>query len=261
MIRARHVASVFLIAGLAIGCKPTADIQSPPRPVPAADANASPTVHQHFDDFEDATGSKKTYIDGDEEVFGALQNLVYPYAQAAEGSDSHIALTVIEDNDASGSDGRPGLLRFEINELNGTIDHFGLVYLGNADESQIQIKSWQGRTLSTSNLAGTFVEFRYRSENRTDPANDTGSYNVRIEPEMDDSWPKRIDLGTIHAKPDWQVFAKPLAAGTNLSTFLEMMSSDNPTRFKIVWGQEGPSSNYQPGDALLIDDIRISTHE
>jgi|GEM_PF-1682942 len=261
MIRPRPIAGAFLIAGLALGCKPTAEEQQPPRPVPQADADVSPALHQHFDDFKDATGSKKTYVDGNEEIFGTLQNLVYPYAQASEGSDNHIALTVLEDNEASGSDGRTGLLRFEINELNGTIDHFGLVYLGDTDESQIQIKSWQGRKLSSSNLAGTFLEFRYRSENRADPAGDSASYNVRFEPELEDSWPKRIDLGTIHAKPGWQVFAKPLAGGTNVNAFLEMMSSEKPDRFKIVWGQEGPSSNYQPGDALLIDDIRISTHE
>ena len=29
------------------------------------------------------------------------------------------------------------------------------------------------------------------------PANDAGSYNVRIEPELDDSWPKRIDRNNL----------------------------------------------------------------
>lgn len=50
-----------------------------------------------------------------------------------------------------------------------------------------------------------------------------------------------------------------LTEGTRLDEFLKMEHSERPARFKLVWGQEGASSNYQAGDALLIDDIKITT--
>ncbi len=248
---------VAVLASIGVGCKPATEDRQPPKSLPAADPEMTPAVVQHFEDFSDAGGAMKIHGQGvEEEINGPLQNLIYPYAQPAEGGDASINLSATESKTISGHDGQPGVLCFEITRIEGHIDHFGLVYLGNNDESEIHIESWQERDLDDEMLAGTFLEFRYRSTNRNGP-----KYNVRLEPELHDSWPRRLDFGAIEAQTNWQAFAVSLASGTNVSAFLEMMRTDKPTRFKLVWGQEGPSSNYQSGDVLLIDDIRIATHE
>ena len=254
--------TILLAIGLALGCSPS-EQSRPKTPIPAAVENGlAVPAQQHFDDFADADGAAKTLQTGAaEEVFGEFRNLVYPYAKPTAGAGGRIGLAVREDNLNLGPDGRPGVLRFDITALSGSIDHFGLVYVGDNDATQIKIRSWADRIPTTNELAGTFLEFRYRALNETDRSKTGASYHVRFEPELEDSWPKRIDLGPITATGEWQVFAKALAEGTNLDAFIGMMKSGNPGRFKLVWGHEGASSNYQSGDSLLIDDIRITTHE
>lgn len=235
---------------------------------PVAKVALTPTTEltapsqEHFDDFADADGAYKTQDNGaPEEVFGELKNLIYSYARVSDGADGNIRLAIHEDNFSLGHDGRPGLLRFDIADITGSIDHFGAIYIGDTDASQIRVGSWEGKEVKSDSLAGTYLEFRYRAENKKDESNLGATYNVRFEPEIPESWISRIDFGSIHATGDWQVFAKSLAEGTNQPAFLQMLSEQQPARFKLVWGQEGPSSNYQPGDSLLIDDIRITTHE
>jgi hypothetical protein len=248
------------LAASSIGCSPKGEVPAITK-VAATTELTSPT-QQHFEDFSDADGAYKTQENGaPEEVFGELKNLIYSYGKVSDGTDGNIQLAIHEDNLSFGHDGRPGVLRFDITDLSGPIDHFGAIYIGDTDGTQIRIESWKGKELSADSLSGTYLEFRYRAENRKDESKIGATYNVRFEPEIDDSWINRIDFGSINANGKWQIFAKSLAEGTNQPAFLQTMSDVKPTRFKLVWGQDGPGSNYQPGDSLLIDDIRITTHE
>ncbi|MGB0579516.1 MAG: hypothetical protein ACPGVU_07425 [Limisphaerales bacterium] len=208
---------------------------------------------EHYDDFGDSAGAHKLQNDGQgEETTGDLNNLVYPYAKVSETEGGSIRLKVLEDDATTGPDEEKGVLRFKIESISGKIDHFGAVYVGNNDASEIRINAWTN-VVEREDLDGAVLEFRYRGNGR--------SFNVRLEPEIEESWPVRADFGAVIAADEWQVFTKPISAADNLDVFLEMLNTAKPKRFKIVWGQEGPSSNYQAGDTLLIDDIRIVTPE
>ncbi len=50
----------------------------------------------------------------------------------------------------------------------------------------------------------------------------------------------------------------PLDRGQNIEYVLKTVSTAAPGDYKIVWEQDGPITNYQIGDTLLIDDIEIS---
>lgn len=206
---------------------------------------------EHFDDFGDSAGAHKLQDDGQqEEVVGELNNLVYPYAKVSETEGGSIRLKVLEDDATAGPDGEKGVLRFAIESIRGTIDHFGAVYVGNNDSSEIRINAWTN-AVERKDLDGAVLEFKYQGNGRR--------YNVRLEPEIEESWSQRADFGAITATDEWQTFTKPISAADNLDAFLRMLNAVKPGRFKIVWGQEGPSSNYRVGDVLLIDDIRIVT--
>lgn len=251
-----------VLAAIGLGCGPKEETSPIAKVALTPSTELTALTPQHHEDFADVDGAYKTQDKGaPEQVFGELKNLIYSYAKVADDSAGNIQLAIHEDNVSLGHDGRPGVLRFDITDISGPIDHFGAIYIGDTDASQIRVESWEGQDLTDETLSRTFLEFRYRAENRKDESGVGASYNVRFEPEIPESWISRVDFGTIHATDGWQAFAKPLAAGTNRPAFLKMMKETKPTRFKLVWGQEGPGSNYQPGDSLLIDDIRITTHD
>lgn len=243
-------APLFLLC-LALGCSPVEKTVPPVKPVQMGQDVVEATT-EHFDDFKDSAGAHKLQDDGqEEEVIGELNNLVYPYVQVSESEGGGVRLKVLEDDQTPGPDGEAGVLRFAIESISGTIDHFGAVYVGNNDGSEIRIHAWTNGGVRREELDGAVLEFKYKGNGR--------GYNVRLEPEIEESWPLRADFGAITATDEWQVFTKPISAADNLDAFLEMLNTVKPERFKIVWGQEGPSSNYQAGDTLLIDDIRIVT--
>lgn len=249
---------IALLAAL-LGCSPTVKVEHRLVTNSITKLKIFVPSTELFEDFSDSTGARKLQDDGQqEEVGGELNNLVYPYAQVSAQDGGNIRLKVTEDDATKGPDGKPGVLRFEIESISGTIDHFGLVYVGNNDSSEIRIKAWEDEEVTREELDGSVLEFRYRMDKKTGSGT---SYNVRLEPEIEESWSQRADFGAVTATAEWQVFTKPISAADNLDVFLKMLNAIKPERFKIVWGQEGPSSNYANGDALLIDDIRIVTPE
>jgi len=252
--------AALLVVSLSLGCNPRQETPAAGGSKAAtAQEQASTPAEQHFEDFADAEGAWKDQRDGGPEtVFGEPKNLIYTYAKVADDAGGRIRLAIHEDNVLKGHDGRPGVLRFEITEIGGSIDHFGAIYLGDADGTQIRIPAWEDGQVDEAALAGAFLEFRYRAENCVDPARAGATFNVRLEPELPDSWLSRIDFGPLHATSQWQTFVRSFAEGTNRAAFVRTLRERRPGRFKLVWGQEGPASNYQPGDSLLIDDIRIS---
>ena len=81
--------------------------------------------------------------------------------------------------------------------------------------------------------------------------------NFRFEPDQARGFDFGADFGTLVATQSWRTLKRPIGSVRNLDAFLANVNNEKPERFKLVWRQP-PLDLYQPGDSLLIDDLKIT---
>lgn len=230
--------------------------------VTAAVAAGEVAVLYH-DDFSYATGGRQIQADGkDPVVEGEVHCSMYSYGRPHWPVAGRLKLIMAEDNSERGPDGNPGVLRMEFADIPLATDYTGFVITGNEKNGGITIPDWAGdaRTddLSKADLGRVFISFRFRGENRRNPRSFNVLLKFRFDPGQEDGGEFGADFGTLIATRNWRTLKRPIGSAKNLDAFLANLNRTKPQRFKLVWSQAGPIGVYQPGDALLIDDLKIT---
>ncbi len=206
------------------------------------------------DDFSNVKGARTTISNGTAEegsVDGTRQVFVFMSDAVVGGK---LSMTALESSEATGQDGKPGVLSLSYDSVPISAEYSGFVYEGRSqDEIKLPFKGKVG----DEQLKQVQVSFRYKAVN-ANQAHVGATYNCRFETDVNDSYEYRVDFGELKATGKWQQFEATLSEGTNTNAFLSAVNDSPGAACKIVWGQEGELSNYDEGDTLLIDDIKIS---
>lgn len=222
----------------------------------AADANVAVPYQ---DDFSYASGGRQTQTDGRDPIIeGEIHATMYTYGRAHRQAPGVLQLIMLEDDSVSGPDGRSGVLRLEFADVPVATLYSGFVITGNREVGAIAIPQWTAGEVDQEDLNRTFVSFRFRAENRRDPEDFSVPLNFRFEPDQEGSYPFAADFGNLYATRQWRTMKRPIGSARNLDAFLMNLNNLRVERFKLVWAQVGPIDFYQPGDALLIDDVKIT---
>jgi hypothetical protein len=143
----------------------------------------------------------------------------------------------------------------EVASIPVATDYAGFVVYGNRKSGEITMPGWSRSGLDREQLERTFISFRFRSENPTLAEQFRMTVNFRFEPEMEGSFDWGADFGTLITTRRWRTMRRPLASATNIDAFLAQVNRAKPERFKLVWR---PTGFFEPGDSLLIDDVKIT---
>jgi hypothetical protein len=224
---------------------------APPSQVPGDAPNAL-----YSDSFANMQGSIYWNKNGEKSSEGLPRlRTIYAFNGVAEGGP--FEMKVLEDAETRGPNGEPGVLALSWHQIPPKLSYSGFVYLGGVPVGRMTLPQLK-EARSVDDLRGMRIKFRYRGVNPNLDIPVKLSVDCRLEPQLPDSFNKRLDLGTLTATDEWSTLEMPLNEGKNMESFLKMLAEENPPQFKIVWGQTGPLSNYHNGDTLLIDDIVIS---
>jgi hypothetical protein len=211
---------------------------------------------QYEDDFSYATGGRQIQVDGqDPQTIGDIHCSMYTYGRGRWQHAGTLRLLMIEDNMVHGPDGRLGVLRMEVGSIPAATDYAGFVVYGNGESGEITMPGWTHNGLDLAQLRKTFISFRFRSEHRTIPEHFRMTVNFRFEPEMEGSFEWGADFGTLITTQRWRTMRRPLASAANVDAFLAQVNRTRPERYKLVWR---PINYFEPGDTLLIDDVKIT---
>lgn len=212
----------------------------------------------YSDDFSNVAGYAKTNTDGQETEAGipaTRQTHIFVSESTFGGS---IVLSATEDNKTIGADEKTGVLALTYGKVPSSADFSGFVFAG-SEAKPISLPKL-GPNSSEADLKKLKLSFRYKAINANEK-HVGATYNCRFERSAPESYEQRIDFGELVATGKWQTFEKVLSDGENTSEFLDGVNSSTERAFQIVWGQEGEVSNYDAGDTLLIDDVKISVSE
>lgn len=209
-------------------------------------------------DFNAATGATLTTTNGENpQRNGSTLGMYSAYARIPQGHSGQVVLKVTEHDAIEGPDGKPGVLQLQYVDVPIEVHYSGFLINGDEDNGKLQVPGWTLGEVTMNDLRRTFIEFKFRAFNSTEPERFGGLFQFRFEPEHKDSYGRRADFGVLIATPRWRTFRRPIASANNLEWFLTTVNEDRPANFKLVWSQHGTIQNYVPGDSLLIDDIRI----
>ena len=212
---------------------------------------------EYENDFSNGIDAYKEQINGgDPELNEEANTWFHPFAGVPEEAKGQLKTRLTESQTLKGPDGKTGVLTFSIETKPDKADYFGFIIWGHADGGDILMNSWPA-PVTHDVLARTWIRFQYRAANSKNPGKIGCQWNFRFEPELDDAYPKRADFGTLEATGQWQHFSAPLAQATNLEAFIKAVNEGQPEKFKLSFGQQGPVSNYDVGDTLVIDDIQL----
>lgn len=214
---------------------------------------------QFADDFSYAAGA--TYVQEDAlglEIDEGLHANLYTFAQLPPIMRGHLRLVMTEDETAVGPDGTPGVLRMEFDEVPRMTMISGFAYQGNEEFGRITMPGWKRGEVSRNDLRRAFITFRFRAENREDPEAFGAKFRFSFQPDVPNGARSAADFGVLIATSRWRRFRRPLASAENLAAFLEMVNSENPESFKLIWSQAELITSYRSGDSLLVDDLEIS---
>ncbi|NNE01319.1 MAG: hypothetical protein HKN47_28735 [Pirellulaceae bacterium] len=219
------------------------------------DLAAEETKVLYADDFADVEGFRSTntndsYEDSDQDRTREAHNYM---SNQTVGGD--YVITVHEDDKTLGPDKKPGVLALSFVSLPTDSPYSGFLYQGRIGRP-IRIPSLSDRP-TADELKRLKISFRYRASNQ-DRENVGLVVNCRIEVDIDDAYAARLDFGTLKAFSKWETFDATFAVATNHDAFLAAVKRVNNPTYKIVWGQHGEISEYQSGDTLLIDDVKVS---
>jgi hypothetical protein len=208
----------------------------------------------YADSFDDVAGSIARITNGKGERQGPPgTRVVMPFQGLPD--EGVLVLQVAEDAATLGPNEQPGVLALSWQEIPAGLKYSGFVYQGTTKQ-RITLPVL-ATAKDASDLTGLRLKFRYRGDNYQGNLPLTLKINFRLEPNLPDSFNKRLDFGNITPTDAWQEFDMALWEGTNADAFLKSIAEGNPANFKVVWGQAGPLANYHPGDTLLIDDLAI----
>jgi hypothetical protein len=210
------------------------------------------------DSFADLTGSIHWNRNGTKTSEKAPNERTI-YFFAAQPEDGPLTMKILEDNETSGPDEKPGVLAFSWPELPGKLDWSGFVYLGRKGNQRMALPPLQAAK-AADDLKKFKLSFRYKAANK-DRDKIALQFGIRFEPMLADSYNKRLDFGAINATDKWETFTAGFAEGKNSEAFLKALAEEKPTAFKVIWAQYGTRASYQPGDTLLVDDLKIETTE
>lgn len=234
--------------------------EEPPLPAPLAvdpaAAMESPGL-LFTDSFADVQGAIKRH-NGSKLVNEGprARRLIFPFL--GKPKDGTLLLQSMEDSITPGPDGEPGVLAMSWQEIPGSIVYSGFAYLGgNTEETKLTLPRLQAAR-TAEDLRGLRLKFRFRGLKTNPERRAEIKFVCRLEPNVPDSFSKRLGMGTFVATDAWGVYDAPLTEGDNQETFLKALAEEMLTGFKIIWSQSGSIGNYQPGDTLLIDDVVIS---
>ena len=177
--------------------------------------------------------------------------LLYPFV--SENVAGKLTVIAKEDFTREGPDGKPGVLSFQIAQLPHSAAYCGLTYLGRHNR-RIRLPGFNEPTEEL--LERTRVSFRYKCA--TEVEGGKTSWRFRFEPDVDSSYDARIDFDTIEATDQWKRFDSRLSDGENTRAFVVAALKAEADVFKFVWGQVGLITEYNEGDTLLIDDVRVT---
>ncbi len=206
------------------------------------------------DDFSNVKGERMTFTNGTAEAVsadGTRQVFIFMSDSVVGGK---LSMTALESSEARGQDGKPGVLSLSYDAVPISTDYSGFVYQGRGQE---EIKLPFNDKVGEEQLKQVQVSFRYKAVN-PNQAHVGATYNCRFEVDVNDPYEHRVDFGELKATGKWQTFAATLSQGDNKNAFLDAVNDSPGAACKLVWGQEGEVSNYDEGDTLLIDDIKIS---
>jgi hypothetical protein len=212
----------------------------------------------YSDDFASVDGELTTNFNGTYEDTAEKTRDTFSYlTEKVEGGD--LVLSILEDDETTGPDDKPGVLALKYDEVPKTsAEYSGFVYLGRTGEP-IKLPNLKDNP-GEAQLKQIKISFQYKAANpREDRVGAT--YNCRFEPDVGDAYLHRIDFGSLKATGKWRKFEQTLGRGGNRGLFIKAVRTSPDASFKLVWGQEGSITNYQDGDTLLIDDIKITITE
>jgi hypothetical protein len=208
----------------------------------------------YADSFSDLEGTVKLRVNLDQSVQGPpVRRLVYFFSP--KELTGLLTMQIVEDNVTAGPDGQPGVLALSWQVLPPTLPYSGFTYLGEP-AGRIPLPRLQ-QVRSVDDLRGMYVKFYFKAANAMSDQPLMLNVGCRLEPNLPDSFSKRIDLGEFVATSEWGVHEVELAGGANLEAFLQAVAAESPTSFKLVWAQAGALNNFHPGDTLYLDDIEI----
>jgi hypothetical protein len=210
------------------------------------------------DSFAEMKGHVIRQANGKITVSGqAATRQVYPFMGMADSAVGELVIKAFEDDKTQGPDGKPGVLSILYKSVTKEAAYSGFAYLGGVSREKFLTLKELLNSPTSKRLERIKLTFKYRAANSINVDDIGASYACRFEPLVEDSYNKRIDFGVIHATSKWRTFEATLDQGENVVAFLESIIVEEPKGFKIIWGQDGLITNYQAGDTLLIDDLRI----
>ena len=211
----------------------------------------------YSEDFGSSAGANKNQLDGGEAITtGEMVHVIWPFGKVKEGQDGELVTISAEDDKIKGPDGKPGVLRFTLEKLSKGADWFGFCFHGDAFGSGLSIPALTRPTVTKADADTVIIEFKYRAVIKDVAGRDGVVYDFRLEPDAEDAWGKRADLGKIEAGTRWKTFTAHLGDAKNLPAFLKAVNDGND-QFKLTWSSSGGAANYRSGDTLLLDDVTI----
>ena len=207
---------------------------------------------RYLDSFADLGGAVQSFENGSQKMPEILRTcLVFPFGAA---SNEPLILRAVEDHQTLGFDGKPGLLAFHWETLPSTLAYSGFVYQGRVAHS-IRLPLLQSAK-SADDLDKVRLRFRYKAL-KSDSSGVAFPVKCRVEPNIPDAYAHRLELMTITATGEWQLFDAILGDGSNSKAFLEYIGSEEfDGNFKLSWSQSGPIGSYT-GATLMIDDVEL----
>ena len=209
----------------------------------------------YADDFASVKGELTTNFNGTYEDTDEKTRNTFTYlSEKIEGGD--LVMSILEDDETKGPDDKPGVLNLKYDEVPKTsAEYSGFVYLGRNGEP-IKLPNLKAQ-VGEQQLRQIKISFQYKAANpRQDRVGAT--YNCRFEPDVDDAYQHRVDFGPLKATGKWRKFEQTLGRGGNRGLFIKAVKASPDAAFKLIWGQEGSITDYEDGDALLIDDLQIT---
>jgi hypothetical protein len=169
-----------------------------------------------------------------------------------------LLLQIVENLASRGPDGEFGVLALSWQEVPTSIAYTGFAYLGGNTLNRRLNAPALLQVRNLDDLKGLRLKFRFRGQKRDSELPVEIKVGCRLEPNLPDSYKKRLGMGTLVATDAWGAYDASLAEGDNQEAFLRALAEEKPMSFKIVWAQAGSIKTYQAGDTLLLDDIVIS---
>lgn len=208
------------------------------------------------DFFADMRGAIKRHENGMQLAQGprATRQLFFFLGKPEGGA---VTLQMQEDATTTGPDGQAGVLSFSWQEVPPALPYSGFAYLGHTLAPRRMTLPPLQTAKSPQDLEGIRLKFQFKGAKADSAAPVQINVGCRLEPNLPDSYNKRLDMGRFVAGEEWSTYDAALTEGTNIEKFLHAIVEEKPTSFKLIWAQAGKIKDYAAGDTFFIDDVVI----